>query len=76
MVVISTVIIVSKRLSANQRSLYAYDDNVPIEHNTEISIRRVVRLVFMSQLSQLSSPAHKLLILMLVLEGSSGVYYM
>ena len=70
------VIIVSKRLSANQRSLYAYDDHVPIEHNTEISIRRVVGLVLMSQLSQLSPPVHKLLILMLVLEGSSGVYYM
>ena len=75
MVVISTVIIVSKRLSANQRSLYAYDDHVPIEHNTEISIRRV-GLVLLSQLSQLSPPVHKLLILMLVLEGSSGVYYM
>jgi len=51
MVVISIIINVSKRLSANHWTLYVYADHIPIENNTELSIRRVAGLMLMSHLS-------------------------
>ena len=33
-----------QRVSANQRAISAYTDQVPIEHNTDINIRRVLEL--------------------------------
>ena len=49
-------------------SLYIYP-----KHTTEISIRRVVGLLLMPQLSP---TAHMLLFLMLVSQVSSGFYYL